>query len=237
MGTAKHHFHASVPIPPHLPPSSIIAALHDHATTLTLQALTVGHERLPETSPDTLKDTYWYPPDLHPVASYSVTEVVPILPGVRKQITFPSCYQNTAQGIRTRADTSGVVVRAEFRVLRGDEVGGSSSSSSSGAGGGGDGGGGAGGDAAHWVLVEDVDLSCARWMMPFVKSKMEDAHRDIVRKVVDKVDASTRGGGTVQIALPEDGADEEISGPAPLGGLMGIDTGVPPRVPDKITYG
>jgi hypothetical protein len=215
---AKHHFHTSVPIPPHHPPTSHIAALHDHNTTLTLQALTVGHERLPDTSPETLKDTYWYPPDLHPVASYSVTEVVSVLPGVRKQITFPSCYQNTAQGIRTRADTSGVVLRAEFRVMRGGaDVEGQ----------------GMGLGDAQWLLVEDVDVSCARWMMPFVKSKMEEAHRDICRKVVDKVDAQTRGGGTVQIAMPED----EDLGPAPLGGLTSFNTGIPPRVPDKITYG
>lgn len=214
MGT-KHHFHTSAPIPPHLPPSSIIAALHDHNTALTLQALTVGHERLPSPSPATLKDTYWYPVDLHPVTAYSVTEVVAIMPGVRKQITFPSCFQNTAHGVRTRADTSGVVLRAEFRVIPADD-------DAAGAG--------------NWLLVEDVEVACAWWMMPLVRSKMEEAHRDICRKVVDKVEGLQRGGAAVQVAVPE-GPEDEL-GPAPLGGLQSVDVGLPPPVvPGKVTYG
>ncbi|KAJ4384941.1 hypothetical protein N0V86_000545 [Didymella sp. IMI 355093] len=148
-----------------------------------LQALTTRHEKLPTTAPDVLKDTYWYPTDLNPVHTYSVTEIVTILPGVgqwgKKNLTFPSCYQNIPTGIKTRADASGVIIRADYRVIRGgaeSEV---------------DGEGQGIGDA-EWVLVEDVQVSCSWWLMPFVKGKMEQAHRDICRKVVEKVEMQRR---------------------------------------------
>ncbi|KAL1652514.1 hypothetical protein SLS61_004819 [Didymella pomorum] len=181
--SAKHHLHIAASIPAHLTPAEVIAALQDHSTTLSLQALTTKHEKLPNTAPDVLKDTYWYPIDLNPVDTYSVTEVVTVLPGVgqwgRKNLTFPSCYQNIPTGIKTRADVSGVTLRADYRVIRGGtdaEV---------------DGEGQGIGDA-EWVLVEDVEVSCSWWLMPFVKGKMEQAHRDICRKVIEKVEMQRR---------------------------------------------
>jgi len=181
--SAKHHLHIAASIPLHLTPGEVIAALQDHNTTLSLQALTTGHEKLPKTAPETLKDTYWFPTDLNPVHTYSVTECVTILPGVgqmgRKNITFPSCFQNIPSGVKSRADVSGVTVRAEYRVIRGgmeSEI---------------DGEGQGIGDA-EWVLVEDAEVSCSWGMMPFVKGKMELAHRDICRKVIEKVEMQRR---------------------------------------------
>ncbi|KAJ4326216.1 hypothetical protein N0V94_000163 [Neodidymelliopsis sp. IMI 364377] len=181
--SAKHNLHIAASIPPHLNPSDIIAALHDHNTALTLQALTTGHKKLPDTAPETLKDTYWYPTDINPVHTYSVTECVVVLPGVgqwgKKNITFPSCFQNIPTGIKTRADASGVTVRADYRVIKGgadSEVEGE----------------GQGIGDAEWVLVEDAEVSCSWWLMPFVKGKMEQAHRDICRKVIEKVEMQRR---------------------------------------------
>jgi len=177
--TTSHHLHVAAPIPPHLSPEAIIAALHDHSTALTLQALTCRHEKVAGTHASTLKDTYWYPPDQYPITTYHVTECITVMPGVgdwgKKYITFPSCFQDTKHGIKTRADASGVIVRAEFRVMRGGagaEVEGE----------------GMGVGDAEWVLVEDVEVSCSWWLMPFVKGKMEEAHRDVCRKVVEKVE-------------------------------------------------
>ncbi|KAJ8116213.1 hypothetical protein OPT61_g2324 [Boeremia exigua] len=181
--SAKHHLHIAALIPSHLTPTEVIDALQDHNTTLTLQALTTGHEKLSSTDPETLKDTYWYPIDLNPVHTYSVTECVTFLPGVgqwgKKLLTFPSCYQNIPTGIKSRADVSGVTVRAEYRVMKGGidgEI---------------DGEGQGVGDAA-WVLVEDAEVTCSPWLMPFVKKKMELAHRDICRKVIEKVEMQRR---------------------------------------------
>lgn len=227
--TASHNLHVAAAIPPHLAPEAVIAVLHDHSTALTLQALTCRHEKLPDTPATTLQDTYWYPPDQYPITTYQVTECITLMPGVgewgKKYITFPSCFQDTKHGIKTRADASGVIVRAEFRVMRGGagaEVEGE----------------GMGIGDAEWVLVEDVEVTCSRWLMPFVKGKMELAHRDVCRKVVEKVEmqrmqqevaqTSPRGrsgpGNTpadfshIRYALsPESGA---MSGTAVFGGVL-----------------
>ena len=181
--SAKHHLHIAAAIPPYLHPSEVIAALQDHNTTLTLQALTTGHEKLPQTAPETLKDTYWYPIDINPVHTYSVTECVTVLPGIgqwgRKSMTFPSCYQDIPTGIKTRADASGVTVRADYRVIKGGADGQVEDE-------------GQGIGNAEWVLVEDAEVSCSWWLMPFVKSKLEQAHRDICRKVIEKVEMQRR---------------------------------------------
>lgn len=177
--SAKHHLHTAVSIPPHLTPAEVITALQDHNTTMSLQAFTLGHEKLPSTAPETLKDNYWFPTDLHPVQSYSVTECVTFLPGVgqlgKKNITFPSCYQDIPTGIKSCATVSGVTVRADFRVIKGgidSEIEGE----------------GQGVGDAEWVLVEDAEVSCSPWLMPFVKGKMEQAHRDICRKIIEKIE-------------------------------------------------
>ncbi|CAI6238592.1 unnamed protein product [Periconia digitata] len=178
MTLAKHHYHTAAPIPTSLSPADVIEALHDHNNALSLQALTTGHSPIDTLDPQIRKDTFWYPPDIHPIQGYSVTEVITYMPYFswgRYNLTFPTNFQNTPNGLKTRADASGVILRAEFRVLRGD----SAESVVDGE--------GAGLGDVEFVLVEDVEVQCSWYMMPFVRSKMEAAHADICRKVVEKV--------------------------------------------------
>jgi hypothetical protein len=184
--STKHNLHVASPIPRSLSPETVIAALHNHETVLTLQALTCGHKLAPSTAPETLKDTYWYPPDQYPVSTYHVTEAITLLPFLgergKKYITFPSCIQDTRQGIKTRADAAaGIIVRAEFRVVENGDVGSEVEGEGMGVG------------DAQWVLVEDVEVSCAWWLMPFVRGKMEQAHRGICQLVVEMVVQMTEG--------------------------------------------
>ncbi|KAF1972654.1 hypothetical protein BU23DRAFT_397958, partial [Bimuria novae-zelandiae CBS 107.79] len=175
---AKHNYHVAAAIPSHITPDEVKSALHDHNTCLSLQALTSGHEKLPSTDPATLKDTFWYPTEQYATSTYRVTEIIKYLPWFswsKYELTFLTCFQNTSQGLKTRADTGGVVLRAEFRVVNGSMVEGVVE------------GEGAGLGEVEWVLVEDVEVTCAWWMMPLVRSKMEEAHRDICRKVVEQV--------------------------------------------------
>lgn len=232
--SAKHNLHTAASIPAHISPSTIIAALHDHTTALTLQALTTSHEKLPDTPQDALKDTYWYPTDLNPVTTYAVKECITLFPGVgewgKKYITFPSCFQDTPHGIKTRVDASGVIVRAEFRVVKGGaaaEVEGE----------------GMGVGDAEWVLVEDVEVTCAWWLMPLVKSKMEQAHRDICRKVVEKVEMHRRQEAIASTAARgKRRVDSGPGGRVELGGMQRRRVELPvapddmPRAPEKITY-
>lgn len=189
-----------------------------------------------------MKDTYWYPPDQYPVTTYNVTECITVLPGVgewgKKYIKFPSCFQDTKHGIRTRADASGVIVRAEFKVVPGGaaaEVEGE----------------GQGIGDAEWVLVEDVEVSCSWWLMPFVRGKMEQGHRDICRKVVEKIEMqkrqqavaadSPRGKGK-HTGIPDSGAYIPPPEHRDTEGLVEADALETQRVemaaplPEKITY-
>jgi hypothetical protein len=230
--TAKHHLHVAALIPPHLSKDDVISALHDHNTCLTLQALTTQHEKCDETHPETKKDTYWYPTDTHHVHTYNVTECITLLPGVgewgKKYITFPSCFQDTPHGIKTRADAAGgVTLRAEFRVISGDiadaEVDGE----------------GEGIGQAEWVLVEDVEVTCAWWMMPFVKGKMEQAHRDICRKVVERVSMNKAQEAAAKSAAKGKGrAEDGVLSPVGPTHVVPEDEEKDARQgPDKITYG
>lgn len=187
--SSKQNLHVNASIPAHISPEEVIAALHDHQTALTLQALTTGNIKAPSTDPETLKDTYWHPPDQYPITTYNVTQGITMMPGVgelgKKYITFPSCFQNTKQGIKTRADASGIIVRAEFRVVRGGadaEVEGE----------------GMGIGDVEWVLVEDVEVSCSLWMKPFVMGTLRQAHQDICRKVLEKVEMQRRQAALAQ---------------------------------------
>ncbi|KAF1836509.1 hypothetical protein BDW02DRAFT_566937 [Decorospora gaudefroyi] len=264
--SAKHNLHVAHWIPSHISPSLVVAALHDHTTALTLQALTTKHTRAPSTAAETLRDTYWYPPDQYPINTYHVTECITLLPGIgergKKYLTFPSCFQDTRQGIKTRADAAaGVTVRAEFRVVANGEAGSEVEGEGMGVG------------DAEWVLVEDVEVSCSWWLMPFVRGKMEQAHRDVCRKIIERVVKMRESGwnGRDPVEFGVDGAvrkeedvDEDIhtgfaqetrqrynkslpvaSGSASrdMTGSMETDTletgrvEMPPQhLPDKITY-
>lgn len=248
MGS-KHHLHTASAIPPHISPSTVIDALHDHNTALSLQALTQGHKKLPSTDPATIKDTYWYPTDINPITTYEVTETIKLVPGVewgKKYLKFPSCFQDTPTGIRTRADASGVIVRAEFRVVKGGaaaEVEGE----------------GEGIGDAEWVLVEDVEVSCSWFLMPFVKGKMEEAHRGICAKVIEKVEMEHRqrtiaSAGRDSVGSPNKGKGRISTDKAlptlppqspPPGGQSAYEVGamdsqrieMAANRPEKITYG
>jgi hypothetical protein len=210
MTLAKHNYHTAAPIPSHLVPADIIAALHDHNTCLSLQALTTGHTTLPDLDPEIRKDTFWYPPDVHPISAYSVTEIISYMPYFawsKYNLTFPTYFQNTKHGLKTRADASGVILHAEFRVLRGDSVDGEVD------------GEGAGLGDVEFVLVEDVEVQCSWYMMPFVRGKMEAAHRDICRKVVEKVIMEKTQADIARMAASEKGkarVDTPTMSPTPV---------------------
>jgi hypothetical protein len=184
MSRSSHTFKVAVLIPDSLAPADIISALHIHSNCLTLQALTTGHKEIPTTDTAVLADPYFSPADSSSIKTYEVTEGIIIIPGIgdwgKKYITFPARFQNTPSGLKTRADAAaGVVVRAEYSVQPGGadaEVEGE----------------GEGIGYAEWVLVEVATVECAWWLMPFVKRSMEEAHRDICRKLVTKVGRQKR---------------------------------------------
>lgn len=115
-------------------------------------------------------------------------------------------------------------LRAEFRVIPGGSGEGEVDGEGEGVG------------DAEWVLVEDVEVSCAWWMMPFVRGKMEEAHRGICRKVVEKVEMQRMQEAVARTAAK--GKGRESAGSSPVKARERDEDGeTVARGPEKITYG
>ena len=110
-------------------------------------------------------------------------------------------------------------MRAEFRVIRGGADEGEVDGEGEGVG------------FAEWVLAEDIELQCPWYMMPFVRKTMEAAHRDICRKIVEKVEMEKRQEEIARTAAKGKGRavtpPEERRSPIKEGEV----------VPEKIYYG
>jgi hypothetical protein len=116
------------------------------------------------------------------------------------------------------------VLRAEFRVIEGSNLDAEVEGEGEGLG------------DVDWVLVEDVEVQCSWWMMPFVRGKMEQAHRDICRKVIEKVSMEKQ-----QEAVARTAAKGKQKADSPVSPLHNEEDGErqaePGAAPDKITYG
>ncbi|KAK9343358.1 hypothetical protein V1522DRAFT_424145 [Lipomyces starkeyi] len=190
MSRSSHTFQLTALLPSSLTPADIISALHVHENCLTLHAFTTGHKEVPATDPAVLSDPYFSPTDSAPIKTYEVTEAVVIIPGVgdwgKKFTTFPAWFQDTTTGLKTRADgpVGALVVRAEWRVRPGgayEEVEGKE-------------------EGPEHMLVEDVTVECAWWLMSLAKRSVEAAHRDICRKLVEKVEGARCAGAPLEVS-------------------------------------
>ena len=179
----------TTPIPTFLSDKDVITGLYDHNNVLTLQALIIGHKEVDtENYPAALTDPYFFPADraAAPVKCYEVAEGVIVIPGIgdwgKKFINFPAWFQDTPDGLHVRADPpGGVMVRAEWRVEHAGSGGGGDGSDTDGV-----------EEQVEFLLVEDLTVECASWMMPFVGMTVEGAHRDICWKLVEKLAAEKR---------------------------------------------
>jgi len=176
----------TTPIPTFLSDKDVITELHDHNNILTLQALIISHKEVdPETHHTVLSDPS-FPADPAPVKCYEVTEGLIVIPGIgdwgKRFINFPAWFQDTPFGLHVRAHPpGGVMVRAEWRVEHAGSGGGGDGSDTDGV-----------EEQTEFLLVEDLTVECASWMMPFVGMTVEGAHRNICWKLVEKLAAEKR---------------------------------------------
>ncbi|KAK9351763.1 hypothetical protein V1505DRAFT_420149 [Lipomyces doorenjongii] len=190
MSRSSHTFQFEALLPSSLTTADIISALHVHENCLTLHAFTIGHKEVPTTDPDVTSDPYFSPTDPAPIKTYEVTERHIIVPGVgdwgKKFTTFPAWFQDTTTGLKTRADgpVGALVVRAEWSVQPGGACGGMKGEA----------------EGPEYMLVENVTVECAWWLMSLAKRSVEAAHRDICRKLVEKVDRARRTGAQLEVS-------------------------------------
>lgn len=208
----KQHRHVvQTPLPRHLPPQEVVAALQSHVAVLKHHALVTHFERA-TAAPAYTADPFFHggSPIAYPsdggdgdggvgdggardarLTVYNVYQRIPLIPGIAsKEINFPVTFQDLPDGIRCRADApAGVIVWSEYmvRAKPPDSEGSAVAAAGSGP------AAAAGGweaevdrqreyELVKWVTVETNSL-----LMPFVARTMEDAHREICRKVLDDV--------------------------------------------------
>lgn len=203
---SQHHLTVRVPLPRDLPPDLVVSALQSYTPIFKYQALVTRYEQTSVDVASVQADPFFRADGLD-AAAFTVYERVPILPGIGKEISFPALFERFHNGVRGRAAApAGVSVYSQHVVSRigaddesarpgwiedggrwlsedramqarmekvsskevSDEVAG-------------------GGEAGEYEMVETVSVECNSLMMPFVKSSMEGAHRDICRKIIEEV--------------------------------------------------
>ncbi|KAK3080921.1 hypothetical protein LTS18_011942 [Coniosporium uncinatum] len=165
-------------LPPSLTRAQVLSALHDHSTLMSLQPLVTSFEKTPAPAdPDT--DPH-FSGSSAPLLYYTIKESIPILPFLGAwgsyPISFPAIFQDNEEGTKSKALAAmGVTVRNSWAVRHVEGKGE------------GDGG------QQEWELVEDAEVECPGWLMPFVGGSMEKAHREMFGGFMDRVMAVNAG--------------------------------------------
>ena len=173
MPPKSHTFRITLPLPPSVSADTAVGALHLHSNTLTLHPLVVSFKEIPTDAIAGASDAFFSTEESKPIKAYEVTESVQVVPGIgswgKKRVTFPAIYQDTTDGVKTRADaTGGVIVKAQWHV---QQITGASRNEGNVEGG--------------WELVEDVTFECPALLMPFVKRSAEDSHRKVCERLIE----------------------------------------------------
>ena len=138
---SQHNLTVRTPLPCHLPPEEVVAALRTYVPVIKHQALVTRYERTTELG-DCIADPFFYggspvsnpkerqdAPEQYqngtsyslgdgPFVAFNVYERITLIPGIAsKEINFPVVFQDAPDGVRARADApAGVTVWTVFRV-------------------------------------------------------------------------------------------------------------------------
>ncbi|KAJ3951144.1 hypothetical protein N0V92_012455 [Colletotrichum tropicale] len=175
---AHHNLTIRIPLPSMLPAEAVIETLQSQSPALRHQPLITRFEKVPVRLDSIVDDDFFLDTGLK-ISSYVVYEKVTVVPGIKKEISFPAVLQNIPNGLRARASApGGVIVRSEWLVVPRPEERWPGEHSSGKLGGYVDG---------DYELVENVSVETSRMLMPLVKGQMEGAHRELLRKMLDEV--------------------------------------------------
>ncbi|KAI6347833.1 hypothetical protein MCOR25_010888 [Pyricularia grisea] len=165
---AQMTIEVSYPLPPDLPPSAVLAALHtSYEPLMKPHPFQKGFKRRP-LSVDEVVDDPFFRADGRKLESYEVSDRIPILPGVHKDITVPAVFQSFDGGVRCRADAPGGVriwsvyePRKAAPAAAGGEPGG-----------------------AGYELHETAVIECNAIFKRFVAKNFESSHRENLKGIV-----------------------------------------------------
>ncbi|KAL6831509.1 hypothetical protein J3E69DRAFT_329598 [Trichoderma sp. SZMC 28015] len=176
MARATHIYNAEYPIPSNVSTNDVIDVLHFHGNLLTVQPQLASYSEISSTEASDF-DTYFDNLD-YPVKVYKAIEKIMIIPGIGDWGKYPTTiivtFQNTIDGLKSRAVASaGVVVTATYTINKANKQGSKCDTND---------GDSLGDDS--WILSQNVVLECSSWLMPFVKQNMEGAQRNMCQNLV-----------------------------------------------------
>ncbi|KAK3323917.1 hypothetical protein B0T19DRAFT_443370 [Cercophora scortea] len=165
-----------VPLPESVNPVLVIEALHAYLPLIEANPYHIGHERRPVNLDEVVADPFFHD-DGQKLAAFVVHDRIPIIKNVgswaTKDVVIPCVFQSFEYGVRCRADASGgVTVRSSYEVRpRGQVQGGPEDIVRP-------------GEGDH-ELVEIATIDCLAIMKLFVKQGYNNAHQEILQRVVD----------------------------------------------------
>lgn len=176
---SQHRFLVSIPIPSSLPPEFVLSFIQTYTPTLQSNPVIADFTEKPTDISSVTSDPYFGPPD-DSLRTFQIHEVITLAAGLRKETRWPTVFQRTPHGIRSRANaTVGIVVWAEWMVRpRQDstatspvEPGNTPSTDRT--------------LGEEWELYEEVTIEANSLLMPFVSRTSNDVHSEICQKVLD----------------------------------------------------
>ncbi|KAK4227435.1 hypothetical protein QBC38DRAFT_192940 [Podospora fimiseda] len=181
MSTAPSlHIIIRVPIPPSLPPSTLLSALQTYEPLIRVNPYLHTFTQRPLDLSEIINDPFFLESGSN-LQAFTVVEHVPIIPlgswTPTKEVLIPCIFQSFEHGVRCRGHAqAGVVVRSSYEVRRRGEVKEGPELLL-----------GPGDEGGEWEFVEIADITCGALVKPFVRSRFTAAHMEILQKVVDGV--------------------------------------------------
>ncbi|KAL9941426.1 hypothetical protein D7B24_000100 [Verticillium nonalfalfae] len=174
------------PIPPSIPPATVLAHLHQHGPVFRANDSITAWDAIPVPYASIANDPFFLP-DADSIAAYRVRESIPIFGSVSAPIRFPAVFQNGPTGMRVRVDApGGVRVWTQYIVRKrgsgplGDKAHGGGEETWS------DGEDDAA-DSRGWEMVEILKMQGPRLFMPFATGQAKKAHQDGSRKFMEQL--------------------------------------------------
>lgn len=186
----QRQYTISVPIPPYVPPSLVVAHLQTIDPVIrhlgTLSRYEPAQHRLPD-----IRDDPFFLANGPDISAFQIYELITLAPGLTKEVTYPAFFQPSHAGVRCRANgAAGITGWADYNVQQSQQRASSASASASPL----DGSAaamstpspGAVAEAWDYEIHETLLVEANSLLMPFVARTMEESHRDLLRKIIDE---------------------------------------------------
>lgn len=191
----KEYYLNVTPIPAQIPRQLALDILHSHSEIITLSPLVISHNSInpPRDAP---ADEYYH-------TWYEIHERVQYVPGLGKfgsgKISFKGSFNNTPWGIQTHTYVPlGIELQSQWRIA-GNQPGEPPEPLEERA---------DGAPANGLYLREDIEITCNRTLISFVKTQLKAASKVLIERLIKK--AELLDAGVLQVMF-EDGKLKTIN--------------------------